>query len=161
VREIRHQLRKITPRSPPARKFFENLLNIPSPTGGMAAALVTDTVTFLRTKLAALALLAAVSTATAAPAFAPRAHAMCAAKSHGCGRAAALATCCCAARRQPLAPSGPAESLIQLVVDAAPAVAPTPAILALPSPTRIDHVRMAPPGAAPLDRLALFSTLLI
>ncbi len=119
------------------------------------------TVAVLRTRLAALAIIVAVVTATTGSALAAQAHPTCVTKHHGCGRTASLTTCCCGESGQRSDQSAPVTPRAQVVAD----FHATPVSLVAPvsaSPAeRIVRPRAFPPGATPPDLLSLFATLLI
>lgn len=119
------------------------------------------TVAFLRTRLTALAIIAAVLTVAAAPALAAQAHPVCTAKHHGCGQTATLIRCCCGEPGQPSTQSGPVQSPVQVGVDVSAIADPFPIAPATDGAEAIAHPRAFPPGAPPPDLLTLFATLLI
>ncbi len=122
---------------------------------------VTRTVVFLRTRLAALALIAAVLTATAAPLIAAQAHIVCAGQHHGCGRPATLVKCCCGGQDGASTRNTKVETTVQLQADLRPVPVPFATSFDPGRAQRIARPRAFPPGATPPDLLALLSTLLI
>ena len=121
---------------------------------------MSTSVTTLRTRLRAAALLAAILGASAGSAFAEVRHAVCAVKQHECGQTARIASCCCDGQDDSSSQSGPTETKVQIAthVDATatlPAAAHGPGLP--PSPI----VPFSTPPRAGPDRSALFSVLLI
>ena len=114
-----------------------------------------------RARFSALLLVAAIIGAIGVPVFAGAIHAICAAKQHDCGKAPTIASCCCGDQGDASSQGGPVESSVQL--NPSLTFAPCVVVTVDFSSLHAMHVgsNTSPPGASPLDRPTLFSSLLI
>jgi hypothetical protein len=118
-------------------------------------------VTRLRASLSAVALVAAILSASGTLLAAADHHPVCAAKHHDCGRAPTIGSCCCGDQGRASDGSVPAEPRVQLVTGLSfVSIAPLPTVIDLQSAATA-RVQTSPPRGVRPDLPTLFATLLI
>ncbi len=118
--------------------------------------------TALRTKLAAITLIAGTLAVTGGSVFAQDRHPVCAAKQHDCGRTATISNCCCGDQGTAHDEATPALSRVEGKAAGQPATTALPHIVRVVSaPQRLSAVHTFPPWLCLLDLSTLFSSLLI
>lgn len=128
---------------------------------GTGAAFFLVTVTDLRAKLAAVAVILGILAATGGAVFAQDRHPVCALKQHDCGTPATIAKCCCGDAAAPQDSGTPARTRVDARPDAAVALASVAAAHAAVIPHVSTAVDTSPPHWCLLDRPTLFGVLLI
>jgi hypothetical protein len=128
---------------------------------GTVRALLVGTVKTVRSKMLAIALIAAVISAFGGPAFAGLIHPVCAPKLHECGDTARITKCCCDDQGEASNQAGPVESRVQVNPDVTfvPVVFRSMDCSGLYRSFVRPHT--SPPRATPLDLPTLFASLLI
>jgi hypothetical protein len=119
-----------------------------------------NTVTDLRTRLAALSVAAAIVAMTGGPLFAQTDHPICTARQHDCGNTPTLSKCCCGDQDPTRHDSTPVQPRVEVRVDRSS----TPAlveVVSAPARHSVIHVQTSPPRLCLLDLPTLFSTFLI
>lgn len=115
----------------------------------------------LRTRLAALAVIAGILAGIGGSVFAQGSHPRCVARQHDCERPARIVSCCCGDAGTSRDSGAPAQARVEI----APLTAATPTLPQLDALTSSEHpaaaVHTSPPGLALLDFPTLFATLLI
>jgi hypothetical protein len=118
-------------------------------------------VTPLRTKLAALSLVAAIAGMTGGAVFAQAIHAVCDAKQHDCGKTAKISKCCCGDQDAAQADAAPVQSRVEVRADLLATPALPNGVHTAPAPRVLSPVRTSPPRRCLLDLPTLFATFLI
>lgn len=115
-------------------------------------------VTRLRTRLSAVALVAALLSASGTLLAAADYHPVCVAKHHDCGTAPTIGSCCCGDQSRASDVSVPAEPRVQAVTGLSfVSLAPLPIVITL-QPAASTGVQTSPPRGAPPDLTTLFAT---
>jgi hypothetical protein len=160
VRKIRHRREKF----PTVRRLAKNIAikaGFLCSAAWHAPCTPGVVVSFLRTKVSAVALVASMLVAVGGSVFAQAGHPVCVAKQHECGKTARISTCCCDAQDATGSDSTPVPSRVEVRGDMT--VAPTlPNVDSdLSAPLQVATVQTSPPHLCLLDLPTLFVTFLI
>jgi hypothetical protein len=118
-------------------------------------------VSFLRTKVSAVALVASLLVAVGGSVFAQAGHPVCVAKQHECGKTATISTCCCGAQDATGPDSTPGQSRVEVSGDMTPAPALPHIVTIVSTPRSLAPVQTSPPRLCLLDLPTLLVTFLI
>jgi len=111
--------------------------------------------------LSAIALLVAMTGATAVAAFAPLIHPICASRQHDCGKTPEIVTCCCGDEQAPPTKSTAVQSRVEVRADLLSMAAVMSAVPVATTPHAFITVHTSPPHRCRVDLPTLFSSLLI
>jgi hypothetical protein len=118
-------------------------------------------VSFLRSKVSAVALVASLLVAVGGSVFAQAGHPVCVAKQHECGKTAKISSCCCSAQDALGPDSTPIQSRVEVRGDMTPTPALPHSVSIVASPPSVAPVHTPPPRLCLLDLPTLFVTFLI
>ena len=121
----------------------------------------TIVVTRPRTRLSAVALVAAILSASGALLAAADVHPVCVSKHHDCGTAPTIGSCCCGDQGRASDESVPAKPRVQAITGLSfVSLAPLPIVINLQS-AATTAIQTSPPRGAPPDLPTRFGALLI
>jgi len=111
--------------------------------------------------LSAVALVAALLSASGALLAAADRHPVCVAKDHDCGTAPTVGSCCCGDEAADRDDGTLAQPRVEVRVDLAATPEPPHVVHIAPAPQALSPVRTSPPRLCLLDLPTLFATFLI
>jgi hypothetical protein len=118
-------------------------------------------VSFLRTKISAVALVTSLLVAVGGPVFTQAAHPVCVAKQHECGKTAKIVKCCCGDQDASRIDSTPVESRLEVWGEMTVASVVPNAMHVVSQPASFAPVDTSPPRLCLLELPTLFVTFLI